>query len=187
MNLQHVNVKIFVDGDLSVDLNRFIEVFHRWIAEGKLDELLIDVADYRHVPMGPGVVLVGHEADYGMDMTGNRPGLRFNCKVALNGSNTDRFRHALQSAAGACQLLEAEFDGLRFCRNGFELSINDRALAPNTAETFATCKPDLEEFFQSVFGSDDVKIDYASDEPRSLFGVSVSHSSPLDFAGLTGS
>ena len=64
MNVQHVNVKFFVDGELNVDWERFIEVFHVWIAEQSTDELLIDVADYRHVPMGPGVILVGHEEDY---------------------------------------------------------------------------------------------------------------------------
>ena len=42
MNLQHVNVKIFVDGPLTVDLERFINVFHRWTAEQSLDELLIE-------------------------------------------------------------------------------------------------------------------------------------------------
>ena len=55
MNVQHVNVKFFVDGELNVDWERFIEVFHVWVAEQSTDELLIDVADYRHVPMGPGL------------------------------------------------------------------------------------------------------------------------------------
>ena len=54
MDLQHVNVKIYVDGDLAVDPARFIEIFHGWIKEEAFDELLIDVADYRHVPDGPG-------------------------------------------------------------------------------------------------------------------------------------
>ncbi len=102
MQLQHVNVKIYVDGDLNVDPARFIEVFHRWIREQATNELLIDVADYRHVPSGPGVLLVGFEADYGMDNTGGRYGLRYNRKAPLEGSNADRVRQALRSAAYAC-------------------------------------------------------------------------------------
>ena len=67
MELQHVNVKLFVEGTLQVDPERFIEVFHRWIREHTLDEMLIDIADYRHVPAGPSVLLVGFEADYSLE------------------------------------------------------------------------------------------------------------------------
>ena len=59
MELQHINVKIYVEGDLPVDPAEFITVFHQWVKDKVLDELLIDVADYRHVPAGPGVLLVG--------------------------------------------------------------------------------------------------------------------------------
>ena len=43
MNLQHVNIKIFADGDVNVDLEQIVEVFHSWVAEQSMDELLIDV------------------------------------------------------------------------------------------------------------------------------------------------
>ena len=51
-----------------VELEEFIPVFHDWIQTQQLAELLIDVADYRHVPHGPGVVLVAHDAHYAMDL-----------------------------------------------------------------------------------------------------------------------
>ena len=186
MNLQHVNVKIYVDGDLNVDTGRFIEVFQRWIAEQSMNELLIDVADYRHVPAGPGVVLVGREADYAMDNSGNRYGLLYNRKALLEGSNEDRFRQALLSAAHACQLLEAEFEGegpLTFNRQEFELLINDRALAPNTPETYAACKPELEVFLKNVFGHNEFSLEHRSD-PRSRFGVTVKLAKPFDLAAI---
>ena len=105
MELQHINVKIYVDGDLAIDPAAFIDVFHEWVREHTLDELLIDVADYRHVPAGPGVMLIGHEGDYSMDNAGDRWGLRYNRKAAVDGSNDDRLRQALCSAVRACQLL----------------------------------------------------------------------------------
>ena len=152
MELQHVNVKIYVEGDLTVDPARFIKVFHEWIQEDALDEMLIDVADYRHVPAGPGVLLIAHEADYSMDNTDNRWGLRYNRKSMLEGDNENRFRQALRSAANACRLLEArladESVPLKFSRHEFELFINDRALAPNSPETFAACRPELEAFLE---------------------------------------
>ncbi|MCH8054046.1 MAG: hypothetical protein IH895_08305 [Planctomycetes bacterium] len=186
MELQHVNVKIYVDGDLAIDPAEFIDVFHEWIREHTLDELLIDVADYRHVPAGPGVMLIGHEADYSMDNAGDRWGLRYNRKAAVDGSNDDRLRQALRCAARACQLLEEHFNGpepLRFSRREFELFINDRALAPNTPETLAACRPMLESFLASALGHDDFSLEPRTD-PRSLFGVTVTVARPFDLTAI---
>ncbi len=186
MELQHINVKIFVDGDLAIDPAGFIDVFHEWIREHTLDELLVDVADYRHVPAGPGVMLIGHEADYSMDNAGDRWGLRYNRKAAVDGSNDDRLRQALRSAARACQLLEEHFNGpepLKFSRREFELFINDRALAPNTPETLAACRPMLESFLARALGHDDFSLEPRTD-PRSLFGVTVTTARPFDLTAI---
>jgi hypothetical protein len=185
MNLQHVNVKIFVDGELTVDPERFIEVFHRWVAAQSMDEMLIDVADYRHVPMGPSVVLVGHEADYVLDNAGNRYGLVYNRKASLDGSNEDRLSQALQSAAKACSLLEAELTGLRFSRQEFALSINDRGLAPNTAETYEACQAEIPAFLKQLTGTGDFEVAYDRD-PRHVFKATVSLANPFDLASLAG-
>ena len=189
MELQHVNVKIYVEGDLTVDPARFIKVFHEWIQEDALDEMLIDVADYRHVPAGPGVLLIAHEADYSMDNADNRWGLRYNRKSKLEGDNENRFRQALWSTANACRLLEArladESVPLKFSRHEFELFINDRALAPNSPETFAACRPELEAFLENVLGHDEFCLEHHS-APRSHFGVTVkvAKSKPYDLAAI---
>ena len=52
--IQHVRVKVFASRAVSID--DAIPVFHRWIQERVHPEMLIDVADYRHVPDGPGVM-----------------------------------------------------------------------------------------------------------------------------------
>jgi hypothetical protein len=187
MDLQHVNVKIYVEGDLTVDCERFIEVFHRWIQEPRLEELLIDVADYRHVPAGPGVVLIGHEADYAMDNAGNRFGLLYNRKAELDGSNEDRLGQAFRAAANACQMLEAEFeeDGpLKFSRQEFEIIINDRALASNTPETFQACNDDLKSFFTNLLGHTEFTLEQHAD-PRSRFGVTVTVAKPFELSEIS--
>jgi hypothetical protein len=181
MELQHINVK----GDLPVDPAEFIPVFHQWVKDKVLDELLIDVADYRHVPAGPGVLLVGHEADYDMDNTDNRWGLRYSRKAPLAGSNEDRFRQAFRSAAHACGMLEKQFAGdsaLTFSRREFELFVNDRALAPNTPETFGACKPELESFLKNLLGHDEFELVHRA-EPRRLFGVIISSAQPFELTG----
>ncbi len=180
MELQHINVKIFIDGDPRVDLEQFIQAFHRWTAAQQFDELLIDVADYRHVPNGPGVVLVGHEADYAIDNAGGRWGLLYNRKASLGGTNEDRLRQAFAAAANACQLLETEFaaESLQFSRQDFALFINDRALAPNTSETLEQARPVMESFLKTL---GEFKIDHQAD-PRKRFGVEVTLSTPFEMA-----
>lgn len=137
--------------------------------------MLIDVADYLHVPEGPGMVLIGKEADYSMDNSDNRWGLRYNRKTALDGCNQDRLLQALKSTLQGCERLENDdrLKGkIKFCLNEFELFINDRALAPNTETTLQASKADLEACFKKLFASDAFNLEHNPD-PRVRFGVTV--------------
>ncbi|MDA1015992.1 MAG: hypothetical protein O3A00_16240 [Planctomycetota bacterium] len=183
MELQHVRVKLFVDGELDVDLEKVMETFHGWVANQSLPELLIDVVDYRHVPHGPSVMLIGHEADYGLDNTDGRYGLIYNRKSALDGTNDDRLAQAIRSAAKVCTLLEVEFPSLKFSLREFEFTINDRAIAPNNAETKAACEPIITAFVQGRLGVASSNSNYDRD-PRSTFGATISLESDLDWAAL---
>lgn len=184
MDFQHVNIKIPIEGELSVDLDAFTPVFHEWIRQDALGELLIDVADYRHVPQGPGVMLIGNVADYSLDNSGGVYGLLYNRKAEVPGTNADRYRAALACAAKACSLLEAEFDSLKFSRTQFELVINDRALAPNTPETLAAFEPEFEAFLAEAIGGDGTTIEHTGD-PRKRFGVTVKTATAIDFSAMT--
>ena len=64
---QRLGVKWFCEDGTSLDVSRLIPVFHRWVRDKQVEGLLIDVADYAHVPDGPGVMLIGHDVDYGLD------------------------------------------------------------------------------------------------------------------------
>src|SRR5713226_1464167 len=126
VQVQHVNVKIFAEGPAIADLDLAgaIPVFHRWIQQSVCEELLIDVADYRHVPAGPGVLLVGHEANYSLDLSFNRLGLLYNRKAWGDGSAQDNLLQAFHAALTACQRLEEEpeFRGkLRFSAGDCEV------------------------------------------------------------------
>src|SRR6204780_4022112 len=122
MEFQHVNVKLFVKNPQEVDPAALIPVFHKWIQDQASGDLLLDVADYRHVPSGPGVVLIGHEGNYSLDNTGGRWGVRYNRKGPLEGTNGDRLLQAAHAAFAAVQRLEREssLDG-RIQFNGYEL------------------------------------------------------------------
>jgi hypothetical protein len=186
MQLQHVNIKLFVQEAGEPHLEPLIPVFHSWIENQNGDELLIDVADYSHVPAGPGVVLIGHEGNYSVDNTANRLGVRYNRKAAVDGSNQERLAQAARAALHACRRLEAESRlGGKFQFNGrdIEIFINDRLLAPNSAATREAVDGDFRLFCKKLFSAREYSISYGAD-PRSLFTASVKAAQPVTAAEL---
>jgi hypothetical protein len=175
MQLQHVNVKLLIQNPEAVDFEALIPIFHSWIQDQNGSELLLDIADYRHVQAGPGVVLIGHEGDYSVDNTDNRPGVRYNRKAAVDGGNQDRLRQAARAALTACQRLEADprLNGkLRFNGQEIEVFINDRLIAPNCDATREAVHADFQLLAQHLFHGGDYSLAYPADRRR-LFGVSV--------------
>ena len=186
MQMQHVNVKLFLKDAEAANLEPLIPVFHSWIEGQNGDELLIDVADYTHVPAGPGVVLIGHEGNYSVDNTGDRLGVRYNRKASLDGSNEDRLAQAARAALTACQRLEAEPRlGGKFRFNGqdLEIFINDRLLAPNDATTREAADRDFHHFSRKLFRGQEYSISYGAD-PRSLFTARVKAARPFSVTEL---
>src|ERR1700690_2674565 len=100
IELQHLIVKIPVDGPLRIDPAKIVDIFHRWVAAQVIPGvLLIDVAELLHVPNGPGVIAVGLEADFALDHTGGAWGVLYRRKTVLGGTNQDRILQAIASAA----------------------------------------------------------------------------------------
>jgi hypothetical protein len=175
MDIQHVNVKLLVGNPQSVELEPLIPVFHRWIQRQVCDELLLDIADYRHVAAGPGIALIGHQADYSLDNTDNRLGVRYNRKAPFDGTNRDRLKQAVCSVLKACQRLEEEaaLEGkIHFNGQDVDLFINDRMLAPNYEETRQRLDPEFKAFFDTLFRGGDYSMIYDTD-PRHLLRISV--------------
>jgi hypothetical protein len=186
IQLQHVNVKLLASEGAGVDLEPLIRIFHGWIRDRVVEELLLDVADYRHVPEGPGVMVIGHQANYSVDDTDGRLGVRYNRKAALDGTNQDRLAQAARAALGAFQRLESEESlksKLRFGGRDIELFINDRALAPNGDATRAAAQPELEAFFGKLFGGGEYTLTREA-EPRRLFGVRAKSDKSFTLAEL---
>jgi hypothetical protein len=186
--MQHVNVKLLLRNPEQVDLEPLIPVFHDWIRDQVGEGLLLDVADYRHVDAGPGVVLIGHEGNYSVDNTDNRLGVRYNRKAGLDGSNQDRLKQAARAALTACQRLEVESrlgGRLRFNGQEIEIFINDRLLAPNRDATREAFDSDFKIFSEKLFRGCEYSMSYGSD-PLKLFAVSVKAAQPFTVTELLG-
>jgi len=185
MELQHFNVKFFVDQPESVDLAAFLTVFNGWIQDQVTDELLIDVADYRHVQAGPGVLLIGHEANFSLDNAEGRLGVLYNRKAPLPGSNQDRLRQAVRAALVAAQRLAVK-PGLKFSGGEAQVVVNDRLLAPNTDATWQAAQPELTAVFDQIYGPGHYTL-ARHPEPRERLTVDVHADGPRDLSGLLSS
>ena len=186
MEFQHVNVKLFLKETQAPDLEALIPVFHGWIQDQASGELLLDVADYRHVYSGPGVVLIGHEGNYSVDNSGGRWGVLYNRKALLEGTNQDRLIQATQAALVACQRLETDprLGGtIQFNGRELEVVFNDRLLVPNVPETRAAAEFELRALFSTFFGDIHYTFSYPQD-PRNLFSVHVQTSQDFNTAAL---
>jgi hypothetical protein len=167
-DVQHINVKIFAKRGMKAPWHDMVPVFHKWIQQQAMPELLIDVADYAHVPAGPGVMLIAHEAFYSLDERAHRLGFLYNRRTAVDGSAEDKVRQAYDSARMGAERLQTDLQGaVEFDDSEVEVFVNDRLLAPNTQATFDAMAPVL----RKVFG-EGASLHWDSD-PRGLFRVLV--------------
>ncbi len=181
-SVQHVNIKFFLREGENLDQGEVLELFHRWIQEEKLDDLLIDVADYRHVPEGPGVILVAHNAFYSVDNSQGRPGLLFNRRTPVDGNTQEVVAHALRSARDFALLMAGE-DKLNgnftLDRKTLQIVVNDRHFAQNSDDTLASLQPDMEAALKQTLGDRSYTFKRTSD-PRARFTVEVSSDTDFD-------
>jgi hypothetical protein len=186
MDLHKFCVKIFAENPAAVALDAFIPVYHRWIQKQAVEGMLIDVADYGHLPQSPGVMLVAHEADYCMDSMEGPLGLLYNRKAHATGRLSDRIAAAFRSALGACVKLEnePEFLGkLKFKAGSAVFIANDRLNAPNTEEAFQALRSDLAAALAKVYPGN-YELSRSTADPRSRLTIHITSTQHADAASL---
>lgn len=169
MNPARLSVR-FAASDAPADLAPTIEMFHRFIQRGLVEGLILDVADYRHVPDGPGVLLVGHDVDYG---------------VTESAFTTVRKRHAHDDAATQLRdvlrlglgTLDAIADdgqvGASFDRSRLTVTAFDRRLgAP--AEAAEALHAELAPVIAELYGAEATVDTVVADDPRQAPRLEVS-------------
>ena len=159
---------------LNADSLEYVPIFHQWIRERRLDELLIDVVDYSHVRHGPEVMLVGHESDYVIDRTGGRLGLLYAQKRPRTTASTP-WLWALKRALAAGALLQHETSPttpLALRSDALILRVADRLLAPNSDATFTRLLPAVETALELLYGNTPFTLTRTG-TPRDLFTIEV--------------
>lgn len=150
--VQRIALKLFLDEPAALSPPDVIPVFHRWIQTRAVGGLLIDVADYTHLPAGPLALLVGHEGRYVLDRSEDRLGLQYVRTQPLDGPLEIRLRTAAGLLLRAARRLEEDAGPVRFRGDEIDWVANDRLLAPNRADTLAAVRPAFESFLAALSG-----------------------------------
>ena len=174
---ERISVKFFVNDEDAVATSALIPVFHRWIRERSVPGLPIDVADYKHVPDGPGVLLMGHEGDYAWDGRYGRLGLVYKHKREWTTETfAGRLNQVLERAKQAVELFQAapELQGISFQADEIELSFPDRLNIPNRPETLAELQDTITAVLQDQYPDKTATLTHVHTEARRPFTVKVS-------------
>jgi hypothetical protein len=175
MDLHKFGIKFFAQDAERLDILKLIPIYHRWIQQSALEDLLIDVADYSHVPSGPGVMLIAHEGNYALDETGHERGVVYYSKHKLTGGLPERFVQVAQKALKAAELMsaDAELEGaLKVPGNRLELFANDRLVAPNTDAAYAELEPAFKKFLDRLYAGAPYTLERETD-PKERLSVKV--------------
>jgi hypothetical protein len=178
-----IAAKRFVDNFAAVDLPAMIPVFHRWIAEPPVEGLLVDVADYKHVHNGPGVILIGHESDFALNLRDGRPGVQVTRKRGWPAAGADDLRSRLLLLLRLVAQAESALTGedlpggrLRFLPDEIELQFSDQLRSPGAPQTFAAVRPVVAAALAEHYPEHTVTVEYVSAHPQA----------PLTVRGLLG-
>lgn len=175
-SLARYKLTIFAEPAVAVSTKAVIPIFHKWIREHLLEDLLIDVADYTHLPSGPNALLVGHEANLAIEASSDCIGLCYIRKRNTTGDLAKSLTRSTKTLLEAARMLESDPEAMTAGNFTFQtdkliFSPNDRLLAPNTAETARAVEEILETFGEKLHGTTSVTIDSQTKGQQPTFSI----------------
>lgn len=169
-----LGVKFNLKREPALAAGDIVPIFQRWIQEHTVDGMLIDVIDYKHVPEGPGVILIADEGDYAYDFSDRQIGLHYIRKRNLPEILSDALLLAFRLALGAALCLEDEAPGdIEFDFSRAKISFLDRQRYRNDQSRYAALQNELSAIFAEIYGGG-VTLERAYDDPRLSFALRVS-------------
>lgn len=180
-----INLKFYLDDGREIEPQTWLKTFNAWIPATP-DEVLVDVADYSHIPSGPVTLLAGHEANTSIDNTDGELGLLYARKQPAEGEFPDWLRAAFRAALKTCRRLEEDPTPdrpVRFRGDRVLLVLNDRLLCPNTDETLAAVRPHLQPLLKALYGGAETAVRRTPDS-RHRFGLYIQAEGEFSVADL---
>ena len=187
MELERFCLKFFARPDTDIDDEVFITIFHEWIRYQKLSGVLLDVADYRHVPNGPGMMLITHEINFAMDRSDGRFGLFAQQKLNQADNRYDQILALVRATIAFGALLESDWrvkKNLSLEAGQFHLISSDRLRLPNTDAAYTNLLPDLEAAAAIVYPGREISIAREENDPRERLTVVVDAGASINMKEL---
>ena len=144
LNLQRIDVKLLLDAPPNPNIDQFLVIFDRWRKVEDHPADWVDLADYAHMPSGPGILIAGKRDTFSVNLNPPGLGLLTSVRSGLDGSLEDRFREAVRRARefNAAVMAEPEFPTEFATRQGaWEIYVNDRLAVPNTDQMDRLVRP----------------------------------------------
>ncbi len=157
MPTHRISVKLYLDQGHDIAPEMWFKTFNNWISAHEGPDVLLDVADYSHVPNGPVTLLIGHEYDISIDDTDAKRGLLYNRKQPDGDQFAQQLAAAVRAACETCHRLEVE-EGVSFRGNELRIILNDRLNAPNTEATHNAIRDDLQALLHRLYNGASVAV-----------------------------
>ena len=173
--LERICAKLYAP-EPSVPDSAFVSVFHDWIRRRVIGGVLLDVADYTHVPDGPGVVLVGHEFTYSLDRSDGRFGLLVQRRLSTGVDAEEAIAMTLQTLFSAAEQLEGHRTtrgAIKFDRTTFRIESNDRLRASNDMDGLSVLRRASEVAITRIYPDAVARVNLVYDDPRNRLAVTV--------------
>ena len=174
-NLQRIQIKVATDSPPGLNLNPFLEIFGRWRKEKDDPAEWVDVADYAHIPRGPGIVLIGQRCNFSFDLAPPGPGILYTAKKGLSGTHEEKILTAFQWCLDLTNRLasEEEFpNDVKLRTDSFEIRFNDRLETPNNSSTDQELRLPLRSVLDILFGQHSCDLSPQTD-PVQCYGFSL--------------
>lgn len=174
-DITRIGAKLYAENPGVIVPDDYVPLFHSWIQRRFLDGTPIDVADYKHVPDGPGIMLIGHEADRALDMGEGRPGVLYQRKRDGEGTLEERFAAAIAAVDRTAADIEGDpaAGGIRFGRDEILLRINDRLRAPDDDATLEELRPAILAALATVRPGREAELERVTDDARGPLTIRV--------------
>jgi hypothetical protein len=188
MNLQKINVKLFLDASGPIDLDPFLAIFARWREQADHPAGWIDLADYAHVERGPGILLIGKQGNLSADLADPGPGILYANKQDLDGDPEERIRTSFRRGVGLIERLleEPQFPRNLTPRTDFwGLTFNDRLEVPHGDETDRRLRPAVRAVADRLFGPGAYQI-VSDPEKTRRYGVTLHSADAPALSALAG-
>jgi hypothetical protein len=173
-DLQRIDVKMLAEAPADLSLDPFLAIFSRWRHEQDESDW-IDLADYAHMPKGAGIMLIGKQGAFSVNLDDPGIGLLYSGRKDFAGTVDQRVLEAARRCLNFTKRLTAEPEypePLKLLPGAWEVFINDRLNFPNTQETGQRLRGGIESALNVLFGAGAYSMK-AEDDPQRRYAFSV--------------